>query len=108
MLIRIQSFSDLITNSSSEVFVIRGKNKQKVSDLLHELYELLGRDIDEDMCFDSASRNGYDKYLQHYIKKGDLIIEGVNDNSIPDAISGFIENIDSLIKNVSVEREFIG
>lgn len=105
---KIQSFSDLITNSSSEVFVIRGKNKQKVSDFLHELYELLDRDIDEDMCFDSASRNGYDKYLQCSVKKGDLIIEGVHDNSIPCAISSLIENIDSLIENVSVEREFIG
>lgn len=105
---KIQSFSDLITNSSSEVFIIRGKNKQKVSDFLHELYELLDRDIDEDMYFVSASRNGYDKYIQHSVKRGDLIIENARENSIPDAISALIEHIGSLIWDVSVEREFIG
>lgn len=103
---KIQSFSDLITNSSTEVFVIRGKGIQEASDLIHKLYELLERDIDSDIRFRSISKHkrdldtGYDLH----VKTGDLIIEEIEDNRIPDAVSEFIANIDSLVRNVTVEN----
>lgn len=103
---KIQSFSDVITNSSSEVFVMRGKGIQEASDLIHKLYELLERDIDSDMTFRSVSKHKLDSDtgFNLHVKTGDLIIEEIEDNRIPDAVSEFIANIDSLVENVTVEN----
>ena len=40
----IQSFSDIITNSSSEVFVIESKDHEKIKTFLADVCELFGWD----------------------------------------------------------------
>lgn len=108
----LQSFSDIITNSSSEVFIIKGQKSrnQDIMELIINLYEILGRDIDEDLDMYVASSDGVSSYGHKY-KRGDIIIESVTYNSIPCAIMDFIENLDSVVDYVkygSIERHHLG
>ena len=98
---KIQSISDIITNSSTEVFVVRS-HQQEVSDMLHNIYEAIGRDIDRDMFFRSISKTGTDHDSGYNIKvhRGDMLIESVSDNTIPESISGFIEFLPGLIPDM--------
>lgn len=88
----IQSISDIITNSSSEVFVISTNKHAEVVDFIKKVCDLFGVDMDEIMVFESATKNGrVDDSLKH--KKGDLIIYSTDDNTIPSAIVNIIEEL---------------
>lgn len=114
-MIKIQSFSDIITNSSSEVFVISTDKHAEVAEFIKNVCDLFGVDMDEIMEFDSATENGRVGYnLKH--KKGDLIIYSTGDNTIPGVIMQIIEDLDwhSYLPNIgplnikNVTREHLG
>ena len=44
---KIQSISDIITNSSSEVFIIDSKNHDKITTFLKDVCDLFGWDVYE-------------------------------------------------------------
>lgn len=115
IMIKIQSFSDIITNSSSEVFVISTDKHAEVAEFIKNVCDLFGVDMDEIMEFDSATENGRVGYnLKH--KKGDLIIYSTGDNTIPGVIMQIIEDLDwhSYLPNIgplnikNVTREHLG
>lgn len=115
-MIKIQSISDIITNSSSEVFVISTDKHAEVAEFIRSICDIFGVDMDEIMTFDSATENGRIRGWDIKYKKGDLIIESTGDNSIPGIIMTIIEelnwnyylpNIEPLnIKNVT--RKHLG
>ena len=91
---KIQSFSDIITNSSTEVFVITTNKHAEVSEFIKEVCDLLGIDMNEIISFKSSTHTGEDPDGAGKVKKGDLIIYGSYDNSIPDIIMDLIANLD--------------
>lgn len=110
----IQSISDIITNSSSEVFVIKGQKKrnQEIMNLIIKLYKLLGRKIDDDLEM-SVSPRDYKDYrdVGYKCRRGDVIIKSIQDNSIPCAIMDFIEGLPSLLDCLNygdIERHHLG
>jgi hypothetical protein len=108
----IQSFSDIITNSSSEVFVISTNKHAEVAEFLNNVCDLFGVDMDEIMYYNSATHNevvGYNLKC----KKGDLVIRSTYDNSIPGTIMNIIEDLDYCPKGEElgireVNREHLG
>lgn len=111
---KIQSFSDIITNSSSELFIIRNPKEEgeKITEFLQGVYELLGRDINDDMEISPADSNdmAQAKECGYTVKKGDLVIWSTSDNSIPWGIMDLIEGLPSLfnISYGSIERHHLG
>lgn len=107
--IKIQNISDVITNSSSEIFICQTDNPQEVADIIKEVltdvYENFrkaracgGRDklslyeetLDEILEISVADHDGGDSDWGYTYKKGDIIIEGLYDNSIPPILMDFI------------------
>lgn len=88
---KIQSVSDIITNSSSEVFIIDSKNHDKITTFLKDVCDLFGWDVYDLMEFDSVTRDG--DVDGHKYKKGNLLIWSTGDNSIPSVIMDIIEDI---------------
>lgn len=89
----IQSISDIITNSSSEVFVISTNKHAEVASFIKDICNVFGVDMDDIMEFESATKNGRVGYdLKH--KAGDLIIYSTGDNTIPGVIINLIEELD--------------
>lgn len=109
----IQSISDIITNSSSEVFIIDSNRHQLVSQFLKEICEVFGYDINRIMEFESATKDG--KIWDIKYKKGNLLIHSSNENSIPSIIMTLIEELawdySEKVKEMnikSVRREHLG
>ena len=75
----IQSISDIITNSSSEVFVVSTDKHAEVAEFIKNICDIFGVDMDEIMEFDSATKNGYIKGWDIKFKKGDLIMENLTE-----------------------------
>ena len=90
--IKIQSISDIITNSSTEVFVISTNKHAEVAKFIKDICDVFGVDMNEIMEFESitADQKGWDN-LKY--KKGDLVIESADDNSIPLPIMDMIETL---------------
>lgn len=115
-MIKIQSFSDIITNSSSEVFVISTDKHAEVAEFIKNVCNIFGVDMDEIMTFESATENGCIRGWDIKYKKGDLIIESTDDNSIPGTIMEIINNLywDNYLPNIeplnikNVTREHLG
>lgn len=86
---KIISFSDVITNSSSEVFVIHAKPEfqdeinQEIPQFLRELCNLFDEDADEMMDFSVSDETYIDESWYYYVHKNDLLIHSTGDNSIP-------------------------
>ena len=89
----IQSISDIITNSSSEVFVVSTDKHAEVAEFIKNICDIFGVNMNEIMEFDSATENGYIKGWDIKYKKGDLIIESTDDNTIPGIIMNIIEEL---------------
>ena len=89
----IQSISDIITNSSSEVFVISTNKHAEVASFIKDICDIFGVDMDDIMEFESATKDGRVGY-DLKPKKGDLIIYSTGDNTIPWAIIHLIEELD--------------
>ena len=88
---KIQSVSDIITNSSSEVFIIDSKNHDKITTFLKDVCDLFGWNVYDLMEFDSVTIDG--DVDGHKYKKGNLLIWSTGDNSIPSVIMDIIEDI---------------
>lgn len=98
--INIQSISDLITNSSSEVFICSvSGDPNSVCDSLQEFIDELMR-----LCgYDGydyagaevyvADSDGRDKWYDYSWKEGDVIVESREDNSIPYVIMEALKNL---------------
>lgn len=123
-IIPIQNISDVITNSSSEIFICQSDNPQEVADtikeVLTEVYEnfrkaracagkntlsLYEETLDEILEISVADQDGGDSDWGYTYKKGDIIIEGLYDNSIPLILMGFIYEFFDWNK---VERHHLG
>lgn len=91
----MQSASDIITNSSSEVFIARNlKSKnQEIIELIQNVAKAANLDLDEILEFEIASE---DERIDSRIKcrKGDLLIWSADDNSIPYWLMKFISSLD--------------
>ena len=91
----MQSASDIITNSSSEVFIARNlKSKnQEIIELIQNVAKAANLDLDEILEFEIASE---DERIDSRIKcrKGDLLIWSADDNSILYWLMEFISSLD--------------
>lgn len=110
----IQSFSDIITNSSSEVFVIESDDHEKIKTFLTDVCEVFGWDINDLMTFESVEEDGKVEGWDSIYKTGDLLIWSNGDNSIPSVIMDIISEMrwgipalkDIIIYNIT--REHLG
>lgn len=100
---KIISFSDVITNSSSEVFILHPKPEVNRKDLLHEIEEVLdtlceltGEDPARVYCTDISDTEGINENWEYYQAEGDILIESVSDNTIPGWMKDFIEYLYSM------------
>ena len=111
----IQSFSDIITNSSSEVFVIESKDHERIKTFLADVCEVFGWDVNDLMTFESAKEDGkVDGWYSTY-KDGDLLIWSTDDNSIPSIIMEIISEMKwgyiPALENITISgitREHLG
>lgn len=90
-----QSVSDIITNSSSEVFVVRNlKSKnQELQELITSVMTAAGLEIDDILSFEVASTDGKIDGWNIKYKKGDMLIWSADENSIPYWLMEFIERL---------------
>ena len=91
----IQSISDIITNSSSEVFIIDSDNNEKIKSFLEDLCEHFGYNLSDIMELYIADGGSYISWcgeVYHY-KEGDLLVESVYDNSIPSFIYHILDDL---------------
>lgn len=88
---KIQSFSDIITNSSSEVFVIESSDHEKIKTFLANVCEVFGWDVNDLMHFESVEEDGRVGDWGPKFTNGDLLIWSNGDNSIPGVIMEIIE-----------------
>lgn len=106
---KIQSFSDIITNSSSEVFVISTDKHAEVAEFIKNVCDLFGVDMDEIMEFDSATewvRYGSD-ILYHVLLP--LMPSGRSQEGVSDGTFEYLEYVieQNKIKNVAFGAHFI-
>lgn len=97
---KVLSYSDVITNSSSEVFVLHPKpevNRDEflceIEELLNTLCEITGEDPDDLYTIYSSEVDYIDEDYHYNVEEGDVVIESVDDNSIPSWIMEFIGDI---------------
>ena len=96
---KILSISDVITNSSSEVFVIHAKPgfqeeiNQEVPQLLNNICELLELNPEDLYTTEVAEDSYMDEDWYYYVNKNDLLIHSNGDNSIPYWLMTFIEDL---------------
>lgn len=109
---KVLSYSDVITNSSSEVFVLhpkpevdRDEFKCEIEVLLESLCRITGEDPDNMYILYSSDNSYIDEDWHYNVEVGDVVIESVDDNSIPSWLMEFIEDIIYLPK---FKRNFSG
>lgn len=90
-----QSVSDIITNSSSEVFVVRNlkSRNQELQELITSVMTAAGLEIDDILSFEVASTDGKIDGWNIKYKKGDMLIWSADENSIPYWLMEFIEQL---------------
>jgi len=95
MKIKIQSYSDIITNSSSELFKVHTSHSAKfIEGILEDMLKIYNK-------LDNTSFELKD-VLGISESRGDIVIYSVRDNSIPWMIREFIEN------TLHGDREYLG
>jgi len=101
---KIISISDVITNSSSEVFIIHSKPEfqdeinEEIPELLNRICDVTDLNIDDIMEFDISDETYIDQDWYYYVHKGDLLIYSVSDNTIPSWIMDLIQSINYMPK----------
>lgn len=107
--INIQNISDVITNSSSEIFICQTDNPEQTAETIREVltsvYDNLqkargcankntkaywGETLDDLLTITVADADGGDTDWGYTYKAGDILIESTDDNSIPSIIMDFI------------------
>lgn len=119
--IHIQSVSDLITNSSSEVFICQVDTsdtealKSEIESLINTLMEALGYVNDDyytGAVVEIADEDGVIEGWDYKYKKGDILIWSREENSIPWNIIDILGDLDCLPKFedkvTDVERHHLG
>ena len=119
--IHIQSVSDLITNSSSEVFICSVDSTNtaalriEIQEFINTLMEVLGFEGDDyytGATVTIADSDGEIDGWGYKYKKGDILIESYDDNSIPWSIIAVLEDLQYLPKFegriTDVERHHLG
>lgn len=119
--IHIQSVSDLITNSSSEVFICQvdtndtEKLRSEIASLINTLMETLGYEGDDyytGATVEIADEDGEVEGFGYKYKKGDLLIWSNEENSIPWNIMDILRDLNYLPKFedkvTDVERHHLG
>lgn len=104
----IQSISDIITNSSSEVFIIQTNNAEKLKQFFEELLEHLGYSLNDIMYMqimdDSGKIDLFDESISYH--PGDLCIESASNDSIPSFLMNIIDWLDHykppVIKDITI------
>jgi len=96
----IQSFSDIITNSSSEVFILDTKDHAGVAQFLSDICNLLNLNLGDLVDFESVTRDSSYYYKGPKIKKGNLLITEKYDNALPDVISAVIKSLGGWNPNI--------
>ena len=123
-IIPIQNVSDVITNSSSEIFICKSNKPEETVALLREVLESVyenykiarkhadgedvpfyGETIDELMTIDISDKEYTDKYWGYTVHEGDVVIESTSDNSIPEILMNFIHEF---FQWGDVERTHLG
>lgn len=108
-IIPIQNISDVITNSSSEIFICQTDNPEQVVEIIKEVltsvyenfrkarscsgkntFSLYEETLDEIMSIYVADSDFTDSGWGYSYKKGDIVIESEYDNSIPSILMDFI------------------
>ena len=109
IIIPVQNISDVITNSSSEIFICQTDNPEEVANTMREVlsavYEnfrtarscskkntlgLYEKNLDDILSISIANSDYYDNSWGISYKKGDIIVESQYDNSIPSILMDFI------------------
>lgn len=109
VIVPIQNISDVITNSSSEIFICQTDKPEETLELMREVlssvyenlkkardnggkntYSYYGETIDDLMSIYIAEYDGGDSDWGYTYKKGNIIIESTDDNSIPTILMDFI------------------
>lgn len=122
--IKIQNISDVITNSSSEIFICQSETPEQTIELIREVlgdvyenlqkarsnadrntYSYYGESLDDILTISIADADYSDNFYNYSYKKGDILIESTSDNSIPTIIMDFIYEFFSWDK---VERYHLG
>ena len=102
---KIIGYSDVITNSSSEVFVIKPQDGIDSEELLAEIDDFIQSLCDSMGYNDSglyscvAGQNYKDSYFCNYnYSSGDILIHSNDDNSIPWKLMDIITDLDCIPK----------
>ena len=96
---KILSISDVITNSSSEVFIIHAKPEfqdeinQEIPEFLKEVCDIFEEDIEDMMEFDVSDETYINEDWYYYVHKNDLLIHSISDNTIPQWLMEIIDNL---------------
>jgi len=96
---KILSISDVITNSSSEVFVIHSKPEyqsiinKEVPEVINTLCKSINLDIDNILYYDIADSSYTDEDWLYNVHKNDLLIKSTDENTIPLWLMEFIESL---------------
>ena len=95
LIISIHSMVDVITNSSSEIFVCNtDKSIEAVKSILKELLEVYNKGTERDLEFNDCF------YIEN--NDGEVVIGSVYDNSIPYSLFDIIEDF------FSADRSHLG
>lgn len=96
---KIISISDVVTNSSSEVFIIHAKPEfqeeinEEIPEFLKQICDLFEEDINDMMEFEVSHETYIDEDWYYYVHKGDLLIHSTDDNSIPGWLMDVISDL---------------
>lgn len=98
---KILNISDVITNSSSEVFVIKPQDGINAEELLEEIDDFI-RSLCDTIGYDDpglysyiADQNYQDSYFNNYnYSSGDILIHSNSDNSIPWNLIEVLSNLE--------------
>jgi hypothetical protein len=105
LVIKLHSLIDVITNSSTELFVTSGdKEVKEIESILEEKWKhfskLYDREEGEELCdilevkkIDNDNYNYVKEYYGTKVEKDNIIIVGVMDNSIPYEFFDIIESL---------------
>jgi hypothetical protein len=105
LIIKIHSVVDVITNSSTELFIMQGKTQGSVEKILSGIFKKHGKSLDA-CCKPLAPLDYRNKkeivntlydFRHHFIKKlkfdgSEFVLVGETDNSIPYEVMDEIEN----------------
>lgn len=97
-LIKVQSASDVITNSSSEIFIVssNSEDRQELAKDIEEMLEVISKavgynNLKEILTIEVSNDSYLDRGWGYAVNKGDIIIRSADDNSIPGFIMEFLD-----------------